>query len=277
MMDSFAAGVKHLMKNDMEKEKDRLERQIAELKERLAKADAAPITSSTSSSLTSSYAKFNYIDDNTNEELEEQISLARSKLNSLNAKMQSNQNACPRPCLCCSQNRSAEKAVIKMSTQQRIEKMKELKLEGNALFQNNASHEALGKYELALIYYEYCYDAAGEERIELEHVRLLCLLNAAACTLNLKSYKQCIGFCNEALEIDDTNPKAYYRRGKAYRLLNQYDNAKLDTKRAVELTRGGVECNREMKLLQQCEEQHEQETLEFARRSIGGSKTDKTN
>eukprot|EP00986_Skeletonema_menzelii_P000006 scaffold2_cov132-Skeletonema_menzelii.AAC.6 len=45
---------------------------------------------------------------------------------------------------------------------------------------------------------------------------LLCLLNAAACTLDLKSYAQCIEFCNEALEIDDAHPKALYRRGKAH-------------------------------------------------------------
>ena len=275
MMDSFAAGMKEFMKNDMEKERGKLEKRIAEL-ERLAKADAGPITSS-SSSWTSSYTKFNHLDDDTKEEMEEQISLARSKLNSLNAKMQSNQNACPRPCLCCSQDRSAEIAVIKMSTQERIEVMKELKLEGNSLFKNNSNHEALGKYELALIYYEYCYDAAGNDRIELENVRLLCLLNAAACTLNLKSYAQCTEFCNEALEIDDANPKAFYRRGKAYRLLNQYDNAKRDMKKAVELTRGGIECNREMKLLQQCKEQYKQDTLNFAQRAIGGSKTDKTN
>ena len=276
-MDSFAAGMKELMKNDMEKERGRLEKQIAELKERLTKADVSPITSS-SSSLTSSYAKFKHLDLDTKEELEEQISLARSNLNSLNTKMQSNQNTCPRPCLCCSQDRSAEIAVIKMSTQERIEAMMELKLKGNVLFKNNSNHEALGKYELALIYYEYCFDATGNDRIELENVRLLCLLNAAACTLNLKSYSQCIAFCNEALQIDDTNPKAYYRRGKAYRLLNQYDNAKRDMKRAVELTRGGMECNREMKLLQQCEEQYKQDTLNFAQRAIGGSKTDnKTN
>lgn len=151
--------------------------------------------------------------------------------------------------------------------------MKEFKLEGNALFQENKYQAALVQYNRVLIFYEYCFDAVDAEKKDLEHIRLLCLLNAAACSLHLESYRQCIGFCNEALDIKDVNPKAYFRRAKAYRLLDQYDLAKRDLGRVVELS-NGTKCKdllREMVLLQKCEEQYKQATLEFAQRAIGGS------
>ncbi|KAL7494624.1 hypothetical protein ACHAWT_003266 [Skeletonema menzelii] len=277
-MNSFAAGMQDLMMNEMEKEKGKLQSTIAELEERLARVGTEKPSSSSSSysSWESTYTQFDRLNLDTREELEEQIHLARSKLIRLNEKKQSNHKSCPHshPCLCCSQNRSAEIEVMTMTTSQRIEKMKQFQLDGNALFKNNKSNEALGKYEKALIYYEYCFDAGENERTELEHVRLLCLLNAAACTLDLKSYAQSIEFCNEALEIDDANPKALYRRGKAHRLLNQYVLAKKDLERAVEL-KGGKKCKdlrREMMLLQQCEDQYKQARLEFAQKAIGGSR-----
>lgn len=277
-MNAFAAGMKDLMKSEMEKEKDKLQGVIVGLEERLATTKSTSSSSSSSfSSWESTYKKF----DNLDVDLEAQLNLARSKLRRLDEKIES--KSCPHshPCVCCSQNRSAEIEVMKMTTSKRIGKMKEFKLDGNALFKDNKSREALEKYKLALIYYEYCFDAIGEEKRELEHVRLLCVLNAAACSLELESYAQCIEFCNEALEIDDTNPKAFYRRGKANRLLNRHDCARRDLERATELTKGGKVCKdirREMMLLQQCEKRHKQATLEFAQRAImsGPRKEDNT-
>lgn len=273
-MNAFAAGMKDLMESEIKKEKDKLQGVIAGLEARLEKAAAAQIESSSSSpsSWQSSYTKFDQLDLAPRDELEAQLSLARSKLSRLDEKMESKSRPHSHNCACCSQNRSAEINVMKMTISQRIEKMKEFKLDGNALFRANKSREALEKYKLALIYYEYCFDAIGEEKRELEHVRLLCLLNAAACSLELLSYAQCVEFCNEALEIDDANPKAFYRRGKAHRLLNHHGRARVDLERAIELTKGGKGCKdirREMMLLQQCEDRYKQATMEFAQRAIG--------
>ena len=280
-MDSLAAGMNALMKGEMEKERDKLQSVIAGLEERLARIDATPTHSTASKGSWESYTQFERLDVDTRDELEAQIKLARSNLAKLKEKMQSNPKSCSHshPCL-CSQNRSAEIAVMSMTTLQRIEDMKKFKLDGNALFNSNKCHEALQKYQKALIYYEYCFDAVDSEKRELEQVRLRCLLNAAACTLRLESYKQCVEFCNEALEIDDKNPKAFFRRAKAHRLLNRYALAERDLKRAVELTEGGKKCTdiqREMMLLQQCEEQHKQTTMEFAQRAIGGSSSEDNN
>jgi tetratricopeptide (TPR) repeat protein len=272
-MGSLAAGFKDLMKGEMEKEKDKL----AALEERLARTNNAATTPSSSSwSWEESYRQFDRLDIDSREELEAKINLARSNLEKMNG-AQSNLKACSHrhPCH-CSQNRAAEVEVMAMKTSQRLEKMKEFKLEGNALFKSNKYHEALVQYNRALIFYEYCFDAVDAQRRELEHIRLLCLLNAAACTLHLESYKQCIEFCNEALDIDDMNPKAYFRRAKARRLLDQYDYAKRDLDKVVELCKGKKceDLHREMMLLQQCEEQYEQAILEFALRAIGGPSTE---
>ena len=280
-MDSLAAGMKALMKGEMEKEREKLQIVIAGLEERLARIDATPAHSTASKGSWESYTQFERLDVDTRDELEAQTKLARCNLAKLNEKIQSNPKSCSHshPCL-CSQNRSAEIAVMSMTTLQRIEDMKKFKLDGNDLFKDSKYHEALQMYQKALIYYEYCFDAVDSEKRELEHVRLLCLLNAAACTLRLESYKQCIEFCNEAVEIDDKNPKAFFRRAKAHRLLNRYALAERDLERAAELTEGGKKCTdiqREVMLLQQCEEQYKQATMEFAQRAIGGSSNEDNN
>jgi tetratricopeptide (TPR) repeat protein len=56
---------------------------------------------------------------------------------------------------------------------------------------------------------------------------LSCHTNSALCALKLEEYQVCIEHCTAALEMD-RNPKALFRRGRAYLKLCQFDLAKKD-------------------------------------------------
>ncbi|GEQ67061.1 hypothetical protein JCM33374_g724 [Metschnikowia sp. JCM 33374] len=50
-------------------------------------------------------------------------------------------------------------------------------------------------------------------------------VNRAACNLELKNYRRCIEDCKKALIIDESNVKACYRAGKAFFLVERYEEA----------------------------------------------------
>jgi len=127
------------------------------------------------------------------------------------------------------------------------------KEQGNTLFTQHNYKEALALYEKALIYFEYCFDGSLDERKQADAIRELCLLNAAACFLRLKLYSKCIEYCTDAIEVDDRNPKAWFRRARALRLTHNFDAAEKDLEMAREVSNGDTETvqsiDRELRLL----------------------------
>jgi tetratricopeptide (TPR) repeat protein len=58
----------------------------------------------------------------------------------------------------------------------------------------------------------------------------------AACNLKLNNAKTTIDACNEALKIDLSNVKAWYRKAKAkFMLNNKYDEGLADLAQAIKL------------------------------------------
>ena len=61
-------------------------------------------------------------------------------------------------------------------------------------------------------------------------------LNLALCNLKLGKNHEAIYYCSLALDRDDSNEKALYRRGVAYLNINELNKAKSDLIRADHLT-----------------------------------------
>lgn len=82
------------------------------------------------------------------------------------------------------------------------------------------------------------------DKLSLTKTQLYC--NLAACQLRCSRFKLAIVNCNKCLEQDKTNPKALFRRSKAYAELNEYELAKNDLRTLGELAPGDRDVERQM-------------------------------
>ena len=134
-----------------------------------------------------------------------------------------------------SHDRTEEKKVASMSTQDRLDAMKSFKEEGNDFFNEGQYTRALQLYENVLNYYEYCFCNTSRQEKEANQLRLCALLNAAICFLKQNQYEKAIEYCTQAIQIQPMNVKARFRRAQAYRHLDHFTKAKEDLRVALKL------------------------------------------
>lgn len=60
---------------------------------------------------------------------------------------------------------------------------------------------------------------------KVDSINVALYINRAACNLELKNYRKCIEDCKRALAIDEKNVKACYRAGRAFFMVERYDEA----------------------------------------------------
>ena len=88
-----------------------------------------------------------------------------------------------------------------------------------------------------------------EEKKEVDALKLLCLLNLAACQLKTQDYSDAILSCHKALDIDTKNVKALFRRAQAYSRTADWENAKADLMEAIKLAPNNKDLRNELDLL----------------------------
>uniref|UniRef100_A0A1A9W8Z5 AIP/AIPL N-terminal FKBP-type PPIase domain-containing protein n=1 Tax=Glossina brevipalpis TaxID=37001 RepID=A0A1A9W8Z5_9MUSC len=131
-----------------------------------------------------------------------------------------------------------QKETWQLTDNEKLKTVTKLKEEGNQLYKS-------GDYEKA----EECYRQAVSiieqlmlkekphdiEWLELAKLKIPVLLNYAQCRLLSNDYYAVIEHCNEILQLDPDNVKAYYRRGKAHFGAWNPEEARKDFQRTVEL------------------------------------------
>lgn len=125
---------------------------------------------------------------------------------------------------------------------------------GNYFVWEGSFIEAIEAYETSIGYYEYCFPEEESKQKELDDLRVACYLNVSMCYLRVKEYRKAIESASNAIrETKETNPKAFYRRGQAYRLLDDYENAREDLEKALKLVPKDKLILEELKVLKVCE------------------------
>ncbi|CAN9514602.1 unnamed protein product [Ophioblennius macclurei] len=138
---------------------------------------------------------------------------------------------------------------------------------GNNLFKSQNWNGAVNKYSKALRYLETSGELLSEEAHQkLEPTALSCFLNTAACKLKLQLWQEAVESCNEALELNQANTKALFRRAQAWQGLKEYSKAMVDLKEAQGITPEDKAISNEMKRVQlKIQEEKEKEKKIYAK------------
>lgn len=122
---------------------------------------------------------------------------------------------------------------------------------GNNLFKKQDWKAAVSKYSKALRYLEVSGELLEEAaQQKLEPTALSCFLNTAACNLKMQLWQDALDSCNEALELDEANTKALFRRAQAWQGLKENSKAMIDLKKAQGIAPEDKAISNEMKRVQ---------------------------
>jgi tetratricopeptide (TPR) repeat protein len=163
-------------------------------------------------------------------------------------------------------DRSAERKLMDMTTMEKVAECQAFNALGNAFFEEGQYGRAALKYYRTLVYVEYVFPDTDEEDRLLEHVKFIANLNSAACKLKTRQYDEVKQHCTHALEFEPTNTKAYYRRACLHRIKDDFENAKVDIKKALELSPNDFEVRREYCRLRSKMETYERRSREIYQR-----------
>eukprot|EP00064_Thunnus_orientalis_P016473 superscaffoldBa00003278_g16539 len=138
---------------------------------------------------------------------------------------------------------------------------------GNNLFKSQDWKTAVKKYSKALRYLAESGDQLEEDvQKKLEPTAISCFLNTAACNLKMQLWQEAVDSCNEALELDQANTKALFRRAQAWQGLKEYSKAMTDLKKAQGVAPEDKAISNEMKRVQlKVQEEKEKEKKIYAK------------
>lgn len=141
------------------------------------------------------------------------------------------------------------KGVYQVTPEETLAISEQKRLEGNEFYKQKRPSMAIKRYKRAIDYITIDGAFTPEQKARARTMKSNCNLNIAAVKLFEKDYKKAIFFCNKAMELEPSNPKAFLRRAKAYKLDDQWDLAQKDVKRALEFDPDNAEAKKELAVL----------------------------
>ncbi|XP_019463927.1 PREDICTED: peptidyl-prolyl cis-trans isomerase PASTICCINO1 isoform X2 [Lupinus angustifolius] len=106
---------------------------------------------------------------------------------------------------------------------------------GNRLFKEGKCELAKTKYEQVLREFNHVNPQDDEEGKVFANTRNLLHLNVAACLLKLGDCRKSIETCNKVLEANPAHVKGLYRRGMAYMVSGDFEEARADFKMMIKV------------------------------------------
>jgi len=110
-----------------------------------------------------------------------------------------------------------------------------LKGEGNTLFKAGSFVNAIRRYDFALKFTERDAGLTDEQKESMKAVTVSCHLNTAQCYLKTQRPAKAKAACDKVIKLDSANIKALYRRGTALLDMSEFDLAKADLRKCIEL------------------------------------------
>lgn len=140
---------------------------------------------------------------------------------------------------------------------ERLKFAEERKDQGNALLKQEHHQESITRYVQALAYLGevYASDDAGLKE-KKDAIALSCHLNIAAASIKVGLPQKAVDNCDQAIQLQPTSAKAYFRKGQALSLKSEFLEAKKCLEKALELAPGDKLIEKELKANAKKMEQH---------------------
>lgn len=152
-----------------------------------------------------------------------------------------------------------------MNTEEKLEQSCMVKERGTQYFKEGKYKRAALQYKKIVLWLEHESGLSDEEDTKAKSLRLAAHLNLAMCHLKLKEYSQALENCNKALELDSSNEKGLFRRGEAHLAVNDFELARGDFQKVIQLYPSNKAAKVQLVTCQQkIREQHEKEKKMYA-------------
>ncbi|XP_019745914.1 peptidyl-prolyl cis-trans isomerase FKBP4, partial [Hippocampus comes] len=152
-----------------------------------------------------------------------------------------------------------------MNSSEKLEQSVVVKEKGTQYFKKGMFKQASMQYKRIVSWLENESGLSEEEEEKAKALRLAAHLNLAMCYLKLKEPNQALEHCNKALELDESSEKALFRRGEALFGMKEFDKARDDFQRVVQLYPANKAAKSQVVLCQKhMKEQHEKDKRTYA-------------
>ena len=122
-----------------------------------------------------------------------------------------------------------------MSVEEKLTTADKLREMGNDLFKKGQLARAARRYQKSLSCVESDYNFSEEQKTQAKEKKVLANLNLAAVELKQGQYRLACESSGKALALDADNVKGLFRRGTALLELGEWDDARKDLRRALEI------------------------------------------
>ncbi|XP_068015989.1 peptidyl-prolyl cis-trans isomerase FKBP5 isoform X1 [Melanerpes formicivorus] len=122
-----------------------------------------------------------------------------------------------------------------MDTKEKLEQAAIVKEKGTTYFKEGKYLQAVIQYGKIVSWLELEYGLSEKESKASDSFLLAAFLNLAMCYLKLREYTKAVECCDKALGLDQDNEKGLYRRGEARLLMNEFELAKCDFQKVLEV------------------------------------------
>ncbi|XP_075998015.1 peptidyl-prolyl cis-trans isomerase FKBP4 [Genypterus blacodes] len=157
------------------------------------------------------------------------------------------------------------KEAWEMNTLEKLEQSVIVKDKGTQYFKEGKHRQASLRYKRIVAWLENESGLSEEDESKAKALLLAAYLNLAMCFLKLQEPGKALENCDKALGLDESNEKALFRRGESLFGMKEYDSAKDNFQRVIELYPSNKAAKSQVALCQkQIKQQHEKDKRLYA-------------
>ncbi|PIK56417.1 putative peptidyl-prolyl cis-trans isomerase FKBP4 [Apostichopus japonicus] len=123
-----------------------------------------------------------------------------------------------------------------MSVEEKIAVSEACKEKGSAFYKAGNIKGAMKKWKRIISIFETESGLKDDEKVKSYALQLAANLNMALAYLKLEEYPEAVAVCTTAFEFDANSEKGFFRRGQAYFGKTEYELAKQDFEKVLELS-----------------------------------------